>query len=375
MPAHWYYNPQQLRQGVGIIRGYMDAPRYHAGNTLMQSQWEGNKHGVRDLVDKVMLFGKTSAWQQPHRHFHDGMKAGENTLNARCALLLLQTLVTDQGQYSKQHYLRNYVAFHKTPHSHNDSYAEGHHRQFMHKLVTGRCSNTTLDQCAGDQNHDTSSIGAFVTLPPVVFALAAQPNATLFSVAVGAREHVRTTHRSLLLGLSAEIFIKLLLDITLNTKPLRQLIQEAGHYFGYDIRAWYNMGYSDLDVVHRVMNPACYIHDSFPVVLYLAYKSVTIVCAHQRIDCALLLSLWTLSVYLSVCFVCLRLPSRYADRPLEEALLAQANVGGECCHRGSALGALLGAAKGMSGIPRCVMAFICLFLNVKCAMRKHCRSD
>jgi ADP-ribosylglycohydrolase len=36
----------------------------------------------------------------------------------------------------------------------------------------------------------------------------------------------------------------------------------------------------------------------------------------------------------------------------EKAVLANTNVGGENCHRGAALGALMGAAVGESGIPR-----------------------
>ena len=42
---------------------------------------------------------------------------------------------------------------------------------------------------------------------------------------------------------------------------------------------------------------------------------------------------------------------RYSDS-FKELLLAQANVGGECVHRGSVLGALAGAAHGMRGIPK-----------------------
>ena len=102
MPAHWYYNPEQLRRDVGTIVGYRAAPRRHSGNTLMQSQWQGNKHGVRDLVDKFMLFGKASAWKTPYQHFHAGMQAGENTLNARCALLLVQSIASNNGQYVQQ---------------------------------------------------------------------------------------------------------------------------------------------------------------------------------------------------------------------------------------------------------------------------------
>jgi ADP-ribosylglycohydrolase len=57
---------------------------------------------------------------------------------------------------------------------------------------------------------------------------------------------------------------------------------------------------------------ACYIDSSFPALLHFAYK--------------------------------------YADSP-EQAILANANAGGENVARGSLLGALMGAAHGMQGWP------------------------
>ncbi len=42
---------------------------------------------------------------------------------------------------------------------------------------------------------------------------------------------------------------------------------------------------------------------------------------------------------------------RYADS-FENAVLCNTNVGGENCHRGAALGALMGFAVGASGIPQ-----------------------
>jgi ADP-ribosylglycohydrolase len=41
---------------------------------------------------------------------------------------------------------------------------------------------------------------------------------------------------------------------------------------------------------------------------------------------------------------------RFADS-FEKAVLSNTNVGGENCHRGAALGALMGAALGESAIP------------------------
>jgi ADP-ribosylglycohydrolase len=69
---------------------------------------------------------------------------------------------------------------------------------------------------------------------------------------------------------------------------------------------------SDLHVIGGLLSPACYIEHSFPAVLYLA--------------------------------------ARYAD-DFEAALVANTNVGGDNCHRGAVLGALLGAALGYQAIP------------------------
>jgi len=69
---------------------------------------------------------------------------------------------------------------------------------------------------------------------------------------------------------------------------------------------------SDLDVIGRLLSPACYIDQSLPAVLYLA--------------------------------------ARYAD-DFEAALIANANAGGDNCHRGAVLGAILGAALGVRAIP------------------------
>jgi ADP-ribosylglycohydrolase len=69
---------------------------------------------------------------------------------------------------------------------------------------------------------------------------------------------------------------------------------------------------SDLDVIGGLLSPACYIEHSFPAVLYLA--------------------------------------ARYSDN-FEAALVANTNVGGDNCHRGAVLGALLGAALGYQAIP------------------------
>jgi ADP-ribosylglycohydrolase len=68
----------------------------------------------------------------------------------------------------------------------------------------------------------------------------------------------------------------------------------------------------DLEVIGRVLSPACYVDDSVPATLYLARK--------------------------------------YVDRP-EDGLVANTMAGGDNCYRGAVLGTLLGAASGVAGWP------------------------
>jgi hypothetical protein len=76
------------------------------------------------------------------------------------------------------------------------------------------------------------------------------------------------------------------------------------------------------------VSPACYIADAFPASLYLAWK--------------------------------------YAD-DFEAGVIANTNVGGDNCHRGAVVGALLGAAAGAGRIP----ARFCDGLHDAAALRQQ----
>jgi ADP-ribosylglycohydrolase len=90
--------------------------------------------------------------------------------------------------------------------------------------------------------------------------------------------------------------------------PLREAILEnASEYVsGRKTEKW--SGLEDEEVVGRMLSPACYIQDAFPAGLWLAWK--------------------------------------YAG-DFSAGVLANANVGGDNCHRGAVVGSLLGAANGV----------------------------
>lgn len=80
-----------------------------------------------------------------------------------------------------------------------------------------------------------------------------------------------------------------------------------------NIRKLVESGKTDREIVGGAFSTACYIDDSYPSILYFAAK--------------------------------------YAGK-YEEAIIANVNVGGENCHRGSALGVLMGLTHGMTAIPK-----------------------
>jgi ADP-ribosylglycohydrolase len=80
---------------------------------------------------------------------------------------------------------------------------------------------------------------------------------------------------------------------------------------------------TDRLVSQRAFGLACYIHDSLPLALYFARRHIRGAASRE-------------------------------GRPaggFETALLANTNAGGENCHRGSTLGAIVGAALGMESVP------------------------
>lgn len=80
-----------------------------------------------DASGDIINHGKHDFWGKPGTHYHQGMKAGENTLNALCARVVMRGMAEAKG-YDSARFLDDYVKFMTTPGSHNDTYAESFHR-------------------------------------------------------------------------------------------------------------------------------------------------------------------------------------------------------------------------------------------------------
>lgn len=312
MPVHWYYRLSELQRDYGVIRDYQAPKAIHPSAIMSLSSTAGAGRGSQsgNVVGDVILKGKKQHWGPAHRHYHQGMQAGENTLNALCARLVMRSLCRKRG-HDTEDFLADYVQFMTAEGSHNDTYAESYHRDFFANWVRG----VPAHQCAGATGHDTASIGGLVGLAPVVLAIAAQGDAQQ-AVEASLRQ-LRLTHKSQPLEAFAAAYGRLLAQLVFSPPPsLGPLLQSQAPGLGKGLSALLGQAPDHKDAATRVVgglySPACYIEDSFPSVLYLA--------------------------------------ARYAN-DFEAALVANTNAGGDNCHRGAVLGALLGAWLGFEAIP------------------------
>ena len=292
MPAHWYYNRDALRQDYGWITEFMSPKRHHPDSILWRSEYSPlNKRGD-------ILHDQAQYWGQKGIHYHQHLDVGENTLNLQLAWQLIET-IQEAKSYDTCRYLERYRDFMLNPESHRDTYAEECHRQFFTHYARGR----SLKSCGGPDNH----IGGLASLPVFPALLEGETE----SVRLVAREHLHLTHHHAVVERAADSLIRILGDV-LRGAELREAIVKHGNDFFSLRRAERWVRKPDAEVIDHHFSSACYIDKAFPASLYLA---------------------WT-----------------HAGR-LRDGIIANTNIGGDNCHRGAVIGALLGADCGLKGIP------------------------
>ena len=248
-------------------------------------------------------------WGRPGVHYHQFLKAGENTINLKILRLALDLAQSSAG-YRPGVYVRSYVDFMRDPNGHNDTYLEEFHRGFFQNYASG----TDLLNCGIVEKH----IGGLVPVVPLYVTLLEATNdaaADPAEIRDLVRRHVAVTHR----GDQVQAGVELLLDLAdqvLSGVGLRDAIQarverQDSPFVSFPLVRW--LAEDDLRVIGTHLSPACYLQDSLPAVLYLALK--------------------------------------YHD-DARSGLIANTMAGGDNAYRGAVLGALLGLEGGIEGLPR-----------------------
>ena len=295
MPVHWYYNRQALNADYGRVTDYLMPRNPHPDSILWRSTYSAPNSKGEILHDQGRY------WGQRGIHYHQFLKAGENTLNVKLCRLLIES-INHISTYDADDFLKRYIAFMTTPGTHKDTYIEECHRNFFANYARGLPPR----RCGVNEKH----IGGIVGIIPIVAFYARQPDRARRA----ALEHLALTHRGFKMETAAKLVIDLLLKL-FNGVPLKSAILEE-----IEVQSNPLLGHPFVKLLdepdHRVIGPrfstACYVEDSIPAVVYLALK--------------------------------------YHDDP-ETALIVNTNLGGDNAARGSVLGALLGAAHGLEKFP------------------------
>ncbi len=294
MPGHWYYDRNALRRDYGVLDTYQSPKNPHPDSILWRSEYEAlNERGE-------ILHDQAKYWGQRGIHYHQFLKAGENTLNFKLAAELYEQ-VREAGLYNQDRWLDHYVECMLTPGWHSDTYLEECHRGFFTRYAQGKSPR----KCGVRDEH----IGGLAQVPALFAAMKTVDQAlTAELLRATIKEHVTLTHRHSNVLRAADCLVRLLMAIGDGT-PLREAIKrEAGDWFSTrKAEKWSDR--PDESVVGEVFSPACYIDQAFPAALYLAWKY------HEN---------------------------------FHEGVVANVMVGGDNCHRGAVVGALLGASCGIS---------------------------
>lgn len=180
-PTHWYYGgAPQIRQDYGKagITGYTKSVTRLRGSIMSKSNTSGGGRGAYDttktsIVGDVINHGKKQYWKPGEDyHYHVTLAAGENTLEASLARLLLRSVAAGGGTFDAERFRDDYVEFMQRPGSHNDTYASTCHRMFFANLVFQKRPPA---KCPDNDGHNVDTIDGLVL--PSVAALAAAARA------------------------------------------------------------------------------------------------------------------------------------------------------------------------------------------------------
>ena len=83
MPVHWYYNRQALHDDYGLVTDYLAPRNPHPGSILWRSSYAAPNSTGEILHDQAQY------WGQKGIHYHQFLKAGENTLNVKICRFLI----------------------------------------------------------------------------------------------------------------------------------------------------------------------------------------------------------------------------------------------------------------------------------------------
>ena len=292
MPVHWYYDTRKLDRDYGLLTGYVAPKNPHTDSILWRSHYNPRNEKGNILHDQVKYWGRRGV------HYHQFLAAGENTVNYQLGKELYLNILQN-GTYDSNKWLTRYIDCLLEKGWHQDTYLEEYHRAFFDNYAKG----VAPSNCGIDDLH----IGGLSHVPCLLAGLIEIGVTGLEEQLFQVEKHVRLTHRNRYVSEAAAAMTRVLYSIGDGIDLLKALECHA--------KPWASAGqfdtwthFPDRTVIGRHLTMACYLPESFTASLFLCWK--------------------------------------YAD-DFNSGILANAHCGGDNCHRGAVVGALLGAANGV----------------------------
>ena len=293
MPVHWYYDTQKLDRDYGRLTSYMAPQNPHSDSILWRSRYIPRNARGNILHDQVKY------WGQREVHYHQFLAAGENTINYQLGKELYLTIL-EYGAYDSDKWLARYIECMLDGGWHKDTYLEEYHRAFFDNYAKGLAPI--------DSGIDDLHIGGLSHVPCLLSGLTEIGVVDLDEQLLQVEKHVRLTHRNQHVSEAAAAMTHILYSLREGLDLRKALDSHAKPWASAgQFDAWTH--FSDRTVIGRQLTMACYLPESFTASLYLCWK--------------------------------------YAE-DFSAGILANAHCGGDNCHRGAVVGALLGAANGVS---------------------------
>ncbi|NOR54762.1 MAG: ADP-ribosylglycohydrolase family protein [Sulfurovum sp.] len=360
MPVHWYYQRKYIKEGFdGGIKKYEDAPHPHPEAFMVGNAYHPNIAKAKalgrpfDIAHEHIRFYDTnyndfdvklSVHAGEHKnampekseryHYHHGLKAGENTLGANLIRVLIRSIIKE-GKYKQEVFIEDFIHYLTTPGLNKDSYTEVYIRAWFENFTNGVPAHASAQE-----QREVWSIGSNGgIIRPLVLSLTSKSTFQALGVAL---QHQQITHRSDNVSSALCVLVPLLHKLLEKEEPNATLKEFASkvkvtkisgaelsktyaEHNGpgnipkdemWDIHTEFSELNLDLDLLMKdfeedeilgsVFTTGCYPEQSLPVLMYLLYKN--------KFD-------------------------------FEASILANANAGGDCVHRGIILGMLAGAAN------------------------------
>lgn len=292
MPVHWYYDTRKLDRDYGLLTGYVAPKNPHTDSILWRSHYNPRNEKGNILHDQVKYWGRRGV------HYHQFLAAGENTVNYQLGKELYLNILQN-GTYDSNKWLTRYIECLLEKGWHQDTYLEEYHRAFFDNYAKG----VAPSNCGIDDLH----IGGLSHVPCLLAGLIEIGVTGLDEQLFQVEKHVRLTHRNRYVSEAAAAMTRVLYSLGDGIDLLKALECHA--------KPWASAGqfdtwthFPDRTVIGRHLTMACYLPESFTASLFLCWK--------------------------------------YAD-DFNSGILANAHCGGDNCHRGAVVGALLGAANGV----------------------------